>query len=136
MNTIPLAAHSEPGPSIYERAGGPELFFKVAAHFYDAVSRDPVLRPHYPADLSDNAWWLALFLIQYCGGPDDYSRQKGHPRLRMRHAPFAIGVAERDAWVNNMRNAVEAHVDDAHIKAYLLDYFERTATFLINTKED
>ncbi len=136
MNTIPLAARPEPGPTIYEKAGGPETFFKLAAHFYDAVAHDAVLRPHYPADLSDNAWWLALFLIQYCGGPDDYSRQKGHPRLRMRHAPFKIGVAERDAWVNNMRRAVEAHVENEEVKAYLLDYFERTATFLINVKED
>ncbi len=53
----------------------------------------------------------------------------------MRHAPFAIGVAERDAWVWNMRNAVEAHVENEEVKAYLLDYFETTATFLINTKE-
>ena len=136
MELIPLVARPEPGPTIYQQAGGQELFFKVAAHFYDAVAHDAVLRPHYPEDLSDNAWWLALFLIQYCGGPDDYSRQKGHPHLRMRHAPFEIGQAERDAWVWNMRNAVEAHVENAEVKAFLLDYFERTATFLINKRED
>ena len=133
---IPLAARPQPGPTIYERAGGQETFFKLAAHFYRNVEKDPILRPHYPADVSESAWWLALFLIQFCGGPGDYSAQRGHPRLRMRHAPFAIGQAERDAWMNNMRAAVEAEIQNAEAKAYLLDYFERTATFLINQNED
>ena len=122
-------------PTIYELAGGQATFFRLCARFYDNVSRDALLRPLYPADLQESAWWLALFLMQYCGGPGDYSARRGHPRLRMRHLPFSIGQAERDAWMKNMGQAVESEIENEQVKAFLLPYFERTATFMMNRTE-
>ena len=134
MDSLSLSASAdEPQPSIYERAGGQETFFRLCANFYGGVAEDPVLRPLYPDDLKHSAWWLALFLIQYCGGPGDYSAQRGHPRLRMRHLPFKVGQAERDAWMKHMTKSVEDEIQDAQVKAYLLDYFARTATFMMNS---
>ena len=62
----------------------------------------------YPEDLTESKAHLALFLMQYWGGPRDYSEQRGHPRLRMRHVPFVIGSAEAEAWLRHMTAAVEA----------------------------
>jgi hemoglobin len=118
--------------TIYELAGGDEAFFRLVHRFYQGVEQDPVLRPLYPADLSESEHFTALFLIQYCGGPSTYSQQKGHPRLRMRHMPFAIGQKERDAWVLHMSRAVESEIENPQIRTYLNDYFERTATFMMN----
>ncbi len=133
---ISLTAHKPADePSIYELAGGREPLLRMVARFYKGVESDPVLRPLYPEDLSDSEWWTALFIIQYCGGPSDYSNTRGHPRLRMRHYPFAIGQKERDAWVHHMTRALEAEIEDATAKKFLLDYFERTATFLMNRSE-
>src|SRR4051812_11158118 len=87
-------------------------FEKLVAAFYRRVSADPLLRPLYPEpDLAAAEWRLRMFLIQYFGGPTTYSAERGHPRLRMRHAPFAIGQAERDAWMTAMLGAM----DDAEI---------------------
>ncbi len=122
-------------PSIYEMAGGEDAFFRLVKRFYEGVASDPVLRPLYPEDLSDSEKYTALFLIQFCGGPATYSAQKGHPRLRMRHYPFAIGQKERDAWVSLMNRAVESEIENADVRAYLHQYFERTATFLMNRSE-
>ena len=108
---------------------------RMVAHFYRGVEKDAILRPLYPDDLRDSAWWTALFIIQYCGGPADYSQTRGHPRLRMRHYPFAIGQKERDAWVSHMSQAVEAEIENPEAKRRLLDYFEKTATFLMNRSE-
>lgn len=129
------AKKPESEPNIYELAGGQEPLMKMVAHFYRGVESDPVLRPLYPEDLRDSAWYTALFIIQFCGGPSDYSNTRGHPRLRMRHYPFAIGQKERDAWVHLMSVAVEAEIENETAKKFLLDYFERTATFLMNRSE-
>lgn len=120
----------------FEAAGGEEAFFRLVTTFYEGVAKDPILRPMYPEDLSESIRPTALFLIQYCGGPDTYSQEKGHPRLRMRHAGFSIGQAERDAWVKHMRAAVEAEISHPGVKQFLLDYFEKTATFMMNRKEN
>lgn len=122
-------------PSIYELAGGEAAFFRLVQRFYEGVANDAVLRPLYPDDLSEAERNTALFLIQFCGGPATYSAQKGHPRLRMRHYPFAIGQKERDAWVFQMNRAVESEIENEAVRAYLHQYFERTATFLINRPE-
>src|SRR5205807_343770 len=83
---------------------GDEGFEELTKGFYDGVAEDPVLRPLYPgSDLEPARHRLKLFLIQYFGGPTTYSDERGHPRLRIRHVPFAIGPAERDAWVRHMR---------------------------------
>ena len=93
--------------SLYDRVGGTPFFERLVARFYAAVANDPQLRPLYPeADLQPAQHRLTLFLIQYWGGPRTYDDERGHPRLRMRHAPFAIGPAERDRWLVHMRQAL------------------------------
>ncbi len=91
-----------------------------------------MLRPLYPDDLSEPRAWLTAFLIQYWGGSTRYSEERGHPRLRMRHAPFVIGQAERDAWWQDMEAAVRSSGADPEEQAELLEYFDRAATFMIN----
>ena len=93
--------------TLYEAAGGMPFFEALIERFYDGVADDPILRPVYPEpDLSGARHRLTLFLAQYWGGPRTYDQERGHPRLRMRHAPFAIGPAERDAWLARMREAI------------------------------
>ena len=118
-------------PNLYATLGA-EAFWRIARAFYARIDRDAFLRPMFPADLEEPIRNQAEFLIQYFGGPTDYSNRKGHPRLRMRHMPFAIGVDERNAWVACMRGALEdAQIPEPHRGAMMI-YFERTATFLIN----
>ena len=93
--------------SLYQRAGGTPFFEALVARFYESVESDPVLRAVYPeADLAPARRRLTLFLIQYWGGPTTYDQERGHPRLRMRHSPFAIGPVERDRWLVHMRAAI------------------------------
>src|SRR5690242_19620910 len=94
--------------SLYDRVGGAEFFAALVDRFYAGVEQDVVLRAMYPADLGPAKARLTGFLIQYWGGPADYSAERGHPRLRMRHAPFEIGERERDAWLAHMTQAVRA----------------------------
>jgi hemoglobin len=94
--------------TFFAAVGGEETFRRLVDEFYAGVARDPVLRPLYPEeDLGPAADRLRMFLIQYWGGPSTYSEQRGHPRLRMRHVPFPIGVAARDAWLGHMRRALD-----------------------------
>jgi hemoglobin len=120
---------------MYDRVGGRPFFEDLTRRFYDQVAQDPVLRPLYPesADGLDQArHHLELFLIQYWGGPGDYNEQRGHPRLRMRHAPFAIGPAERDAWVAHMTEAVKAMGVAPLDELQLLSYLTSSATHMVN----
>ncbi len=119
--------------TVYELAGGESTFRLLVRRFYASVATDPVLRAVYPEeDLTNATERLTLFLIQYWGGPATYSEQRGHPRLRMRHQPFAIGQPERDAWLGHMTAAVESlHLAPAVRKA-LLDYFGTASTAMIN----
>ena len=95
------------GQTLYDAAGGMPFFERLIGRFYDGVAADPVLQPLYPADDLDGARRrLTLFFAQYWGGPRTYDSERGHPRLRMRHVPFGIGPAERDAWLRNMREAI------------------------------
>jgi hemoglobin len=123
---------SEP-VSFYAAVGGEETFTRLVRRFYQGVARDPVLRPVYPAkDLGPAEEHLRLFLIQYWGGPQAYGELRGHPRLRMRHVPFRIGAAERDAWLHNMRESLdELDLDDA-LDAQLWDYLVMAAHSLVN----
>jgi hemoglobin len=117
---------------MYERVGGTSWFEALTAHFYAGVAADPILRPLYPEDLAPARDHLCGFLVQYWGGPGDYSDARGHPRLRMRHVGFAIGAAERDAWFGHMAEAVQAaHLDPADERE-ILDYFANAATHLVN----
>ena len=118
--------------TIHARLGGDEPFWRIARAFYARVDRDARIRAMFPDDLEEPIRNQAEFLIQYFGGPQDYSMRKGHPRLRMRHMPFAIDVAARNAWVACMRGALEdAAIPEPH-RGAMMAYFERTATFLIN----
>lgn len=118
--------------TLYERAGGREFFVKLVDRFYDGLAEDPVLRPLYPPNLKPPRDHLTKFLIQYWGGPTDYMDERGHPRLRMRHVPFAIGWAEREAWFRHMEAAVKQGGLSAEDEAQMIDYFNTSATFLIN----
>jgi len=119
--------------TIFELAGGEETFRLLVQRFYARVGEDPILRRVYPEeDLSGATERLTLFLIQYWGGPSTYSERRGHPRLRLRHQPFAIGRAERDAWLAHMRAAVESLELAPAVRKALLDYFETASTAMIN----
>lgn len=118
--------------TMYDRVGGEEFFKALVDRFYAGVETDPVLRPLYPDDLGEPNEHLRLFLIQYWGGPRSYDEQRGHPRLRMRHAPFVVGLAERDAWLRLMLGSLDEAGIDARDKAEMADYFRATATQLIN----
>jgi hemoglobin len=119
--------------TVFEAAGGAETFKTLVERFYAGVAADPLLRAIYPEeDLSSATDRLTLFLIQYWGGPTTYSAQRGHPRLRLRHQPFAIGQAERDAWLGHMTVAVNSLDLTPEVRKALLDYFERTSTAMIN----
>jgi hemoglobin len=122
----------DPGESAFARWGGEAFFTALIDRFYAGVVVDPLLRPLYPDDLTESKAHLALFLMQYWGGPRYYSEQRGHPRLRMRHAPFVIGAAQADAWMHHMTDAVHGAGLDAADEAELLDYFAMAARNLIN----
>jgi hemoglobin len=122
-------------PTLFDRVGGRPFFETLTTRFYEGVASDPVLRPLYPDDddgLEQARRHLELFLIQYWGGPDDYNTERGHPRLRLRHSPFSIGPAERDAWVAHMTEAVKAAGLNPLDELQLLGYLTSSATHLIN----
>jgi hemoglobin len=118
----------------FTEVGGEATFKAIVARFYEQVADDPVLRPLYPeVDLGPAEVRLRMFLEQYWGGPRTYSEQRGHPRLRMRHAPFRIGPIERDAWLRCMRVAVHdaGLLDETH-RAQLMRYLEVAAAGMVN----
>jgi hemoglobin len=120
--------------NFYEAVGGEETFRRIVSRFYEQVAVDEILRPLYPEeDLGPAAERLTLFLIQYWGGPHTYSDQRGHPRLRMRHAPFRISPIERDAWLKNMRIAVDEQKLPEQYQAQLWSYLEMAAQSMLNS---
>lgn len=136
------ARPTEPAPArppvttFFDAVGGEETFRRLVADFYARVETDPVLRPLYPEpDLSGAADRLRMFLVQYWGGPTTYSDLRGHPRLRMRHAPFAIGPAQRDAWLKHMSAALDGLALPAEQDGALRDYLSRAAASLLNRPE-
>jgi hemoglobin len=112
------------------------FFERLVGTFYDRVAHDEVLAPLYPEhpDLSGARHRLTLFLAQYWGGPNTYTEERGHPRLRMRHLPFHVGPIERDHWLGHMAAAVERTCtdDQADIAAELMGYFVPAAEHLRN----
>ncbi len=123
---------SEP-VSIFEAVGGTPWFEGLIDRFYNAVETDLLLRPMYPDDLTESREHMVLFLQQYFGGPTTYSEQRGHPRLRMRHAPFVITTAEKGAWLTHMLAAVRSGELHPEIEQRMVEYFDMAATHLINT---
>jgi len=124
------------GQSFFDAVGGHATFTRIVRAFYDGVASDPVLSPMYPAhDMDGAVERLTMFLEQYWGGPETYSEQRGHPRLRMRHQPFHVNPEARDHWMMLMRSAVQsAGLSPLH-EVTLLDYLERAAHSMINTFE-
>ena len=119
--------------TLYERAGGMPFFEALVARFYSGVAADPVLRPVYPeADLAPAQRRLTLFLAQYWGGPRAYDAERGHPRLRMRHVPFAIDAAARDRWLVHMRAAIEELSPPADVADALERYIAAAAEAMRN----
>jgi len=128
---------AHPEQSVYDVVGGTPFFVALAERFYAGVAEDASLLPMYPnpEDLTSAKDNLAQFLVQYWGGPADYSATRGHPRLRMRHGPFSIGVAERDAWMKHMTAAVMTAPDLAPaLQQRFLDYFTMAADHLVNRR--
>ena len=131
-------------PTVFDAVGGQRFFDELVDRFYDAVETDPLLRPMYPADMGPSRGRLAGFLAQYWGGPAHYSEKRGHPRLRMRHMPFVIGLEERNAWMRHMEAslAVATLTDGTdrpvppEIRDAMFEHFDNAATHLINHPAD
>ncbi|PFG33628.1 globin [Sanguibacter antarcticus] len=132
---------TEPTPDardpFYDLVGGHETFVRLVDLFYAGVAHDDALREMYPEDdLGPAKVRLTLFLEQYWGGPTTYSQQRGHPRLRMRHAPYKVNPEARDRWLTHMRAAVDGLGLAPLHEATLWDYLERAAHSLINTFDE
>ncbi|MGU3436018.1 globin [Actinomycetes bacterium M1A6_2h] len=128
---------TEPQQTFYDAVGGAETFRALTARFYEEIARDEVVRPLYPEeDLGPAERRMRMFLEQYWGGPRTYSDERGHPRLRLRHAPFRIGPLERDAWLRCMMTAIgsidSATMDDEH-RRLLVEYVEMAAASMVNS---
>lgn len=135
MSTEPSSpASHNVAATLFERVGGISFFERLAEEFYVSVRTDPVLLALYPEpdDLGPARRRLALFLAQYWGGPTTYSDERGHPRLRMRHATFPIDDAMRDRWLAHMNAALDAVAAPAELVAEMRDYFVRAADHLRN----
>jgi hemoglobin len=131
------SADNGPPETVYALVGE-QFFVELVERFYDGVASDALLRPLYPSqDLTDAKARLCGFLVQYWGGPADYSATRGHPRLRMRHAPYVIGEPQRDAWLAHMTLAVDETVDNYGFPPALAqifhDYFGNAATHMVNS---
>ena len=133
MNTNEPVVSAGEAVTLYEAIGGEETFRRLVDTFYAGVASDPVLRAIYPEDdLGPAAERLRMFLIQYWGGPNTYSALRGHPRLRMRHARFAIGIAAHDAWLRHMRAALDELAPEPEYDDALWRYFQMAAASLRN----
>ncbi|MEU6892222.1 globin [Streptomyces sp. NPDC046557] len=132
MNDNPQSTVQE--QTFYELVGGEATFRRLVHRFYQGVAEDPLLRPMYPeGDLGPAEERFALFLMQYWGGPSTYSENRGHPRLRMRHAPFRVDAAAHDAWLGHMREAVDELGLAPEHEAQLWRYLTYAAASMINT---
>lgn len=120
--------------SIYELVGGDPTFLQLVEVFYEAIEADEVLRPLFPEDLEPGKRNEFLFLVQFFGGPAIYAQERGHPRLRMRHAPFKIDQEARDRWVKHMFDALDKVGIQEPMLSTMRGYFERAATHMINVE--
>ena len=127
----------ETAQTFYDAIGGYPTIAKIVARFYEGVATDEVLRPLYPEeDLAAAEERFTMFLAQYWGGPTTYNERRGHPRLRMRHAPFAVTPRAKEHWLTHFR----AGLDDAGLSpehdAQFWDYVTHAAQFMVNTFEE
>lgn len=123
---------SDDRQTTFERAGGEEAFRRIVDAFYDRVETDEILRPEYPDDLGPGKRHLALFLAQYFGGGPIYSTERGHPRLRLRHAGFAITPEAAARWAAHMSAAIREQGFDPDVERELLTYVAQATPTLIN----
>ena len=121
--------------TIFDQIGGASAITALVDAFYQNVAADPLLRPMYPEDLTESRHHMEGFLTQLWGGPLTYIEERGHPRLRMRHFPFSIGSAERDAWLRAMVAAVRDANFDETITISMLDYFRNAAHHMVNRED-
>ena len=122
--------------TFFDEVGGHPTFVALVHRFYEGVRQDPVLAPLYPQDDWDGAETrLRMFLEQYWGGPTTYSQERGHPRLRMRHVPFTIGTAQRDAWLRHMRDALDSLGLPPAYEQLLWQYLSSAAESLRNSED-
>lgn len=128
---------TQPAASFYEQVGGHETFVALVHRFYEGVRTDPELRALYPEeDLGPAEVRLRMFLEQYFGGPNTYSQQRGHPRLRMRHVDYAVTPTQRDRWMRHMLAALDSlDLPESH-DAAMRDYFHRAADMMINAEDE
>ncbi len=128
---------SPEAPTPYDRIGGPEAVRKLVDRFYDHMSADPkasnILKMH-PASLDGTREKFFDYLSGWLGGPQLYVEKRGHPRLRMRHLPFAIDQDAADAWMHCMRLALDEVVQDALLKEMLRGAFQRLADHMRNVE--
>lgn len=123
--------------TFYDQVGGHETFRRLVHQFYAGVAADPQLRALYPEDdLGPAEMRFLMFIEQYWGGPTTYSQERGHPRLRMRHAPFTITTTQRDRWLKHMMAAVDSLDLSPANDLILREYFDRAAQTLVNSLED
>jgi hemoglobin len=131
----PISLEGAEAPTFFDAVGGHDTFEALVSGFYARVAVDPVLRPLYEGhDFHDAARRLQMFLEQYWGGPRTYSETRGHPRLRARHVDFAIDRAARDAWLTNMRAALDDVELAPEADRVLWDYLITAADMLVNTE--
>jgi hemoglobin len=123
---------SENQETVYELVGGEATFRRLVDTFYAKVETDEVLRVIFPDDLDAGKEYQFLFLMQYWGGPIRYSEERGHPRLRMRHSPYAITEDLRNRWVQYMLEAIDEVGIQEPFRSQMREYFEQGATFMIN----
>lgn len=127
---------SQQTETFYERAGGHETFARMIRAFYEGVAEDPPLRALYPEeDLGPAEERLLLFIEQYWGGPKTYSETRGHPRLRMRHAPYAVTPDQRDRWLHHMHAAIDTLDLATPEETELREYMDRAAQFMVNAED-
>lgn len=124
-----------PDRTFWARVGGRPAFETLVRTFYAGVAEDEVLRPMYEEDLEPAIQRLIGFLEQYWGGPTTYSDTRGHPRLRMRHAPYRVTPDARDRWLHHMRAGVDELALPPHLADQLWDYLVRAAYSMVNTME-
>ncbi len=129
-----MSGEADTAVSFYEQIGGHDTIELIVRVFYEGVADDDVLRPLYPeADLGPAEERFRMFLEQYWGGPTTYSQQRGHPRLRMRHAPFEVNMLARDRWLLHFRAGLDAADLSPEHDAQFWAYVEHAATFMVNT---
>jgi hemoglobin len=122
--------------TFYDEIGGEETIRAIVHRFYEGVATDEVLRPLYPeADLGPAEERFALFLVQYWGGPSTYSENRGHPRLRMRHAPFKVTPAAAERWLVHFRAGLDSADLTPEQDERFWDYVTHAAQFMVNTLE-